>query len=142
MSGRRAGLADQSQQTGVSFVGIQETRCREQVTGSCRGFVVFAAAAVKAGQGSVELWIQQDVMGDRKSFHVLVAEPRLLLINRTGRHHGWARQNAQRSRDTCVVAALRGAHTERVSTDRSRAEVYFEDASDFDCSHTVRDGRS
>ena len=38
---------------------------------SCRGFGVFAAAAGK--------WIRQDVMGDRSSFHVLVAEPRLLL---------------------------------------------------------------
>ena len=62
MSGRRVGLADQFQQAGVSIVGIQETRCREQVSGSCRGFEVFAAAADKAGQGGVEPWIRQDFL--------------------------------------------------------------------------------
>ena len=60
---------------------IQETRCRGQVTGSCRGFGVFAAAADKAGRGGVELWIRQDIMGYPRSFHVLVAEPRFLLVN-------------------------------------------------------------
>ena len=55
MSGRRVGLADQFQQAADSIVGFQETRCIEQVTGSCRGFGVFAAAADKAGQGGVEL---------------------------------------------------------------------------------------
>ena len=39
------------QQAGGSTVSIQETPCREQVTGSCRGFGVFAAAADKAGHG-------------------------------------------------------------------------------------------
>ena len=33
------------------------------------------------GQGEgVELWIRQDIMGDHRSFHVLVAEPRFLLV--------------------------------------------------------------
>ena len=36
---------------------------------------VFAAAADKAGHGGVELLIRQDIMGDPRSFHVLVAEP-------------------------------------------------------------------
>ena len=80
MSGRRVDLADQFHQAGISTVGIQETRCREQVTGSCRGFGVFAAAADEAGNGGVELWIRQDIMGDPRSFHVLVAEPRFLLV--------------------------------------------------------------
>ena len=56
------------------------SRCRGQVTGSCRGFGVFAAAADKAGNGGVELWIRQDIMGDPRSSHVLVAEPRFLLV--------------------------------------------------------------
>ena len=76
MSGRR----DQLHQAGISIVGFQETRRRGQVTGSCRGFGVFPAAADKAGHGGVELWIRQDIMGDPKSFHMLVAEPRLLLV--------------------------------------------------------------
>ena len=80
MTGRRVDLADQLHQAGISIVGIQETRCRGQVTGSCRGFGVFAAAADKAGRGGVELWIRQDIMGDPRSFHVLVAEPRFLLV--------------------------------------------------------------
>ena len=80
ITGRRVDLADQLHQAGISIVGIQETRCRGQVTGSCRGFEVFAAAADKAGRGSDELWIRQDIMGDPLSFHVLVAEPRFLLV--------------------------------------------------------------
>ena len=55
MSGRRVDLADQFYQAGISIVGTQETRCRGQVTGSCRGFGVFAAAADKAGNGGAEL---------------------------------------------------------------------------------------
>ena len=35
-------------------MGIQETRCREQVTGSCRGFGVFAAADDGHGKTSWE----------------------------------------------------------------------------------------
>ena len=61
-------------------MGIQQTRCKRQVTGLCRGFGVFAAAADQAGHGGVELWIRQDIMGDPRSFHVLVAEPRFLLV--------------------------------------------------------------
>ena len=61
-------------------MGIQETRRREWVTGSFRGSGFFGAAADKAGQGGVELWIRQNIMGDNKTFHVLVAEPRLLLV--------------------------------------------------------------
>ena len=80
MSGRRVDLADQLHQAGISIVGTQETRCRELVTSSCRGFGVFAAAADKAGRVGVELWIRQDIMGDPRSFHVLVAEPRFLLV--------------------------------------------------------------
>ena len=78
MSECRVGLADQ--QARGSTVGIQEMGCREQVIGSCRGFGVFAAAADKAGQGGVELWIRQDIMGNRRSFHVQVAVPRFLLV--------------------------------------------------------------
>ena len=81
MTGRRVDLADQLHQAGISIVCIQETRCRGQVTGSCRGFGVFAAAPDKAGRGGVELWIRQDIMGDPRSFHVLVAELRFLLVN-------------------------------------------------------------
>ena len=62
----------------VSIVAVQETRYREQVTSG-----VLAAAADKAGRGCVELWIRQDIMGDYRSFHVLVAEPRLLLKGHT-----------------------------------------------------------
>ena len=61
-------------------MGIQETRRRDFVTGSFRGSGFFGAVADKAGQGGVELWIRQNIMGDNKSFHVLVAEPRLLLV--------------------------------------------------------------
>ena len=77
LSGRRVDLADQLHQAGISIVGLQETRCRGQVTGSCRGFGVFAD---KAGHGGVELWIRQDIRADPRSFHVLVAEPRFLLV--------------------------------------------------------------
>ena len=80
MTGRRVDLADQLRQAVISIVGIQETRCRRQVTGSCRGFGVFAAAADKAGRCGVELWIRQDITGDPRSFHVLVAEPRFVLV--------------------------------------------------------------
>ena len=80
MTGRRVDLADQLHQAGISNVGIQETRCRGQVTGSCQGFGAFAAAADKAGRGGVELWIRQEIMGESKSFHVLVAESRFLLV--------------------------------------------------------------
>ena len=80
MSGRRVDLADQLRHAKISIVGIQETRCRGQVTGSCRGFGVFAAAADKSGSWCVELWTGQDIMGDPRSFHVLVAEPRFLLV--------------------------------------------------------------
>ena len=76
MTKRRVDLADQLHQAGISIVGIQETRCRGQVTGSCRGF----GAADKAGCGGVELWTRQDIMGYPRSFHVLVAEPRFLLV--------------------------------------------------------------
>ena len=80
MSGLCVGFADQFQQAGSSIAGSQETRCREQETGSCRRFGVFAAAAHKAGQGGIELWTRQDVLGDHRSFHVLVVEPGLLLV--------------------------------------------------------------
>ena len=80
MSGRRVDLADQLHQTGISIVGIKETRCRGQFTRSCRGFGVLAAAADKGGHGGVELWIRQDIMGDPRPFHVLVAKPRFLLV--------------------------------------------------------------
>ena len=79
-TGRRVDLADQLHQAGISIVGFQETRCRRQVTGLRRGFRVFAAAADQAGHGGVELWIRQDIMGDPRSFHVLVAEPCFLLV--------------------------------------------------------------
>ena len=68
-------------------MGIQKTRCRGQVTGSCRGFGVFAAASDKAGRGGVELWIRQDIMGDPRSFHLLVAEPRFSVGQEP--HRGW-----------------------------------------------------
>ena len=74
MTGRRVDLAHQLHQAGISIVGIQETRCRGQVTGL-------------AGHGGVELWIRQDIMGDPRSFHVLVAEPRFLLFK--GPYRGW-----------------------------------------------------
>ena len=80
MSGRRVDLADQFHQAGISIVGIQETRCRGQVIGLCRGFGVFAPVADQASHGGVELWIRQDIMEDPRSFHVLVAEPRFLLV--------------------------------------------------------------
>ena len=88
MSGRRVDLADQLHQAGISVVGTQKTRCTRQVTGSCWGFGVFAAAVDKAGHGGVELWIRQDIMGDPRSFHVLVAEPRFpwLRAHRGGGH--------------------------------------------------------
>ena len=41
----------QLHQAVISIVGIQETRCRGQVTGSCRGFGVFAAAVLSCGYG-------------------------------------------------------------------------------------------
>ena len=80
VTGRRVDLADQLHQTGISIVGIQETRCRRQVTGLSRGFGVFAAAADQAGHCGVEQWIRQDIMGDPRSFDLLVAEPRFLLV--------------------------------------------------------------
>ena len=87
-----------------------------QRAGSCRGFGVFAAAADKAGQGGTGLRIRQDVMGDHRSLHVLVAEPRLLLVNGdTTVGMSWARQHARRSADTGMVAPLHGAHPERMS---------------------------
>ena len=36
--------------------------------------------ADEAGQGGVELRMRQDIMGDHRSSHVLVAEPRFLLV--------------------------------------------------------------
>ena len=67
MTKRRVDLADQLHQAGISIVGIQETRCRRQVEGLCRGFGVFAAAADQAG--GVELWIRQDILGDPADIH-------------------------------------------------------------------------
>ena len=71
MTGRRVDLADQPHQAGIPIVGVEETRCRRQV---------FAAAVDQASHGGVELWIRQDIMGNPRSFHVLVAEPRFLLV--------------------------------------------------------------
>ena len=67
MTRRRVDLADQLHQAGISIVVFEETRCRRQVAGLCRGFGVFAAAADQAGD--VELWIRQDIMGDPVDIH-------------------------------------------------------------------------
>ena len=77
MSGRRVDLADQLHQAGISFAGIRETRCRVQVKVRAAAFECFP---LMPGHGGVELWILQDIMGDPRSFHVLVAEPHFLLV--------------------------------------------------------------
>ena len=58
MSGRRVGLTDQLQQAGFpSWVfTTRDAESRQQVRAACLGS--FAAAAGKAGQGGVKLWIR------------------------------------------------------------------------------------
>ena len=71
MTGRHVDLADQLHQAGFpSWVFTKhDAEDRLQV-----------CVADQASHGGVELWIRQDIMGDPRSFHVLVAEPRFLLV--------------------------------------------------------------
>ena len=86
MTGRRVDLADQLHQAGISIVGIQETRCRRQVAGSCRGFGVFAAAADKAavlsrghGKTSWDIPGHDTCWSQSFVFFWSIATPRLVL---------------------------------------------------------------